>query len=198
MKKSPAKKPAPKKGAKAASAKRGSSSSKSKRPVKKAGARPAKKRTVAAKKPPRVVRKSKRPALRAKPKAKAAKNIVIRPPVALNEEALRLARLVANAASEKKALDVMILDTRRKGASVGYDYVVLATAESDRQLDALADAAREAGKTKNRTPSGVESSPDWVLVNFDDVVVHFFTPDKRGTYDIEGLWADAPRVEVMG
>ncbi len=150
------------------------------------------------KKPTRVIRKTKRPTLRPKAKAKASKKSQIKVVLPVNDEALKLARLVALTASDKKALDVMILDVRRKGAAVGYDYVVLATAESDRQLEALADATKDAAKATGRNATGIEASPDWVLVNFDDVVVHYFTPDKRETYDIEGLWSDAPRIGVEG
>ena len=200
------KKPSGKKPAKKTSSKTAPKRAKTSRPAKPSkpskaskpskSSKPAPKRkSAAASSKKRVVRKAKRPALRAKPKPKKA---VVRPALAANEEALKLAQLVAHSASEKKALDVMILDVRRKGAAVGYDYVVLATAESDRQLEALADAARDAVKLTGRNASGVEASPDWVLVNFDDVVVHFFTPDKRETYDIEGLWSDAPRVVVAG
>ncbi len=153
-------------------------------------AKPSSKRG-AAKKP----RTAKRPALRPKPKSVKTPRAP-RAAAPVNEEGLALARLVARAAEEKKALDVMILDVSRKGASVGYDFIVIATAESDRQLEALADSVREAVKPTGRRASGTETSPDWVLVNFDDVVVHFFTPDKRATYDIEGLWSDAPRLAL--
>ena len=177
-KKSPAKRPAAKAASKAA-------------PKKKTGAS-----KTATKK--RVVRKTKRPALRAKAKPTKPKKVELKPALPPNDEALKLARLISAAVGEKKALDVMILDVRRKGAAVGYDYVVLATAESDRQLEALADAARDAVKATGRNASGVEASPDWVAVDFDDVVVHFFTPDKREVYDFEGMWSDAPRVDVVG
>ncbi len=182
--------------------KRPSSASKGKKssPAKRATRSPAPKRSgssSAKRKSPRILRKNKRPALRPKGKAKS-KKVFVKSAVPLNEEALKLARLVSHSALEKKALDVLILDVRRKGASVGYDYVVLATGESDRQLEALADAAREAAKTVNRSASGVEASPDWALVDFDDVVVHFFTPDKREAVDFEGLWSDAPRMGVEG
>ena len=42
----------------------------------------------------------------------------------------------------------------------------------------------------------VQYSADWVLANYHDVVAHFFTPDTRGIYDLEGLWIDAGRVSL--
>jgi ribosome-associated protein len=158
------------------------------------GAAPRKAKAPGARKPPL---KSKRPAVRAKRPAKkpghaAAATLQVKE----NREGLALARAIAFAALEKKALDVVVIDTRARGPLVGYDYVVLASGESDRQLDAIAQAVEDQAALQGRKPTGVESSPDWVLCNFDDVVAHFFTPDKRGTYDLEGLWSDAPRVPL--
>jgi ribosome-associated protein len=177
--KRPAKKPAGKKPVKAGAARK--------------TARPAAKAKTRAKAPARVVRKTKRPSVR--PKRPAARP---KPPAQVPEapQALALARDIAKVALDKKALDVLIIDTRARGSSVGYDYLVLATGESDRQLGAIADALDESLKPRGHRPSSVEPAPDWVLVNYDDVVVHLFTPDKRGVYDLEGLWSDAPRVAV--
>jgi ribosome-associated protein len=177
-KKSPAKKPAGKK----------SFDSKHTLPKK-----PAAKRAAPARSSKATARKSKRPAARpARPprRARASTGVVLE-----NPEALALARVIAGAALEKKALDVLIIDTRARGSAVGYDYVVLATGESDRQLEAIASGIEDAAASQQRKPS-VEASPDWVLSNFDDVVAHFFTADKRAAYDLEGLWSDAPRVPL--
>jgi ribosome-associated protein len=140
-----------------------------------------------------VVRTTKRPS--ARPKRPAGKK---KPALELHDapKALALARDIAKVAVEKKALDVLIIDTRARASSVGYDYIVLATGESDRQLTAIADALNETLKPRGHRPSSVEPAPDWVLVNYDDVVVHLFTPDKRAVYDLEGLWSDAPRVAL--
>lgn len=186
-KKSPAKKPLKKKvvAKKAAPAKKGASSKKTS----------AKK--VTGKKPTRVVRKSKRPA--PKRKAPAAKKKVVRaaPKVDVAEapEALALARTIAAVALEKKASDVMIIDTRAKASSVGYEYVVLASGDSDRQLSAIHEGVEDLLKPEGKRPASVEASPDWVCVNYDQgVVAHFFTPDRREQTDFEGMWKDAPRV----
>lgn len=195
-KKAPAKKPVVKKKATAAK----------KSPAKKPGGKksfdskhtlpkkPAAKRAApGARSSKATVRKSKRPAARAaRPprRVRASTGVVLE-----NPEALALARVIAGAALEKKALDVLIIDTRARGSAVGYDYVVLATGESDRQLEAIASGIADAAASKQRKPS-VEASPDWVLSNFDDVVAHFFTADKRAAYDLEGLWSDAPRVPL--
>lgn len=186
-KKSPAKKPLKKKvvAKKAAPAKKGASSKKTS----------AKK--VTGKKPARVVRKSKRPAPKRKAPAakKALKKVAPKVAVAEAPEALALARTIAAVAHEKKASDVLIIDTRAKASSVGYEYVVLASGDSDRQLSAIHEGVEDLLKPQGKRPASVEASPDWVCVNYDQgVVAHFFTPDRREQTDFEGMWKDAPRV----
>ncbi|MBL8923740.1 MAG: ribosome silencing factor [Myxococcaceae bacterium] len=170
-----------------------------KKPVAK---KPAKKQAVSAKKAPARVKKA--PAR----KARTAKRLPAKRPVAkkkvaparkhaANPEGLELARAIANVAHDKKASDVLVLDLSHKAGAVGYDYLVLASGDSDVQLDALKNGVEELLSLRRRRPSSVEPSPDWVCLNLDDVVVHFFTPDKRELYDLEGLWSDAARVPLQ-
>jgi ribosome-associated protein len=142
---------------------------------------------------PRKASPRKAPATRAP--RKAAPRAAAAPPPE-NAEALALARRLAALALDKKAGDVVALDLRAKGHLVGYDYLVLASADSDRQMEAIADAFREALKPEGRRALGQELSPDWLLVDFGDVVVHLFTPERREVYDLEGMWADAGRVPL--
>ena len=110
-------------------------------------------------------------------------------------EALALARSIASVATDKKAERVMIIDVRARAAAVGYDYVVLASGESDRQLSAIHEGVDELLKPQGRRAAAVEASADWVCVTYDEgVVAHFFTPDRRELMDLEDLWSDAPRV----
>ncbi|MBI5543533.1 MAG: ribosome silencing factor [Deltaproteobacteria bacterium] len=104
---------------------------------------------------------------------------------------------VARWALDKKALDVVVLDVR--GLSSYADYIVLATAESEPQLNAIADRAEEGMKERGERPLGIEGAGAgrWLLLDFGDVVLHAFYQDAREFYDLEGLWADAPRVPVV-
>jgi ribosome-associated protein len=138
-------------------------------------------------------RTSKRPSVK-RPAAKK-KGVVQRRRLP-NPEGLELARAIAVVANDKKASDVLVLDLTHKSGAVGYDYLVLASGDSDVQLDALKNGVEELLKARGRRPSSVEPSPDWVCLNLDDVVVHFFTPDKREMYDLEGLWSDAERISA--
>jgi len=110
--------------------------------------------------------------------------------------ALAAAKVAAEAALGKKAEEVMILDVR--GLTSYADYFVLATGTSDRQVKAIADAIEEDLKKAGHRSLGVEGYErgHWVLIDFGDVVAHVFYEETRNLYDIEGLWAEAPRIFV--
>lgn len=113
------------------------------------------------------------------------------------DDILELARDLAAACAESKALDVVILDLR--GMVDFADFFVLATARNPRQVNAIAESVKQRAKQDHDTPPvGVEGTTAgrWVLADFGDVVVHVFDRDMRGFYDLDGLWRDAPRVAV--
>jgi ribosome-associated protein len=105
---------------------------------------------------------------------------------------------IAQAGLDKKAEDVMLLDVR--GLTSYADYFVVMTADSDRQASAIADSVDETLKKMGVTKVGVEGYQGgrWILVDFGDVVAHVFNRESRGFYDLEGLWADAPRQQIEG
>ena len=108
-----------------------------------------------------------------------------------------MAVAIAEAAFDKKALAVEIIDVRGK---VDYaDYIVVMSATSDRHASALAKNIDTELAKKGHKALSVEGLPQgaWVLMDFDDVVVHIFHQDTRGYYDLESLWFDASRVEVQ-
>lgn len=74
------------------------------------------------------------------------------------------------------------------------DYFVIATATSDRQAQALADAVEIAMKVEGRRPISIEgySSATWILLDYGDVVFHVFHDASRRFYGLERLWGDAP------
>ncbi len=97
-----------------------------------------------------------------------------------------------DAAADKKAEDVLLLDVGK--LSIFADYFVLASGTSERQIDAIAEGiveqARKQLGAKPRTVEG-NAAHGWVLIDFRDVVVHVFAPEKRRYYDLEALWRDA-------
>ena len=188
-KKSPAKKPVKKAPAKK-SAKTASTKTKKKIVVK--GKKTVAIKGRASKKPARTAKRTigtKRARI-----TKTTRNVNLKP-LAENDAGRKFADSLGSAILDKKGTDVAILDVRRNAANVGYDYILLATGDSQPQLSAMEEAVRTKAKAENRKAL-VEESPEWVLMNFDDVVVHFFTPEKRSLYDLDGLWSDVPRFEV--
>ena len=114
------------------------------------------------------------------------------PTLAVAEER---ACLCARVAADNKARDIVVLDMR--GITPLYDFFVLATGSSRRQIHTLAeeiDAALRAEGDRRRSIEGYEASR-WVVQDYGDVVVHVFDSDARNYYDVEELWADAPRVD---
>jgi len=113
-----------------------------------------------------------------------------------SEEAKRIAVLAAQAALDKKASEIEILDVTGK---VDYaDFLVLMTGQSDRHVASIADAVEEQVEKQGFRAISVEGLPrgQWVLIDFVDVVVHVFQEDSRSLYDLDGLWMDARRVRV--
>jgi len=106
------------------------------------------------------------------------------------------ARAAVAAGADKKAENPIVLDVR--GLSGVADYFVLLSADSDRQAAAIADAVDDRLTALGAQRLGAEgrSGGGWVLLDFGDVVIHVMSPEARGFYDLEGLWADAPRVSV--
>jgi ribosome-associated protein len=105
---------------------------------------------------------------------------------------------IASAGLDKKAEDVTVLDVR--GLTSYADFFVIMTADSDRQASAIADHVEQTMKARGVTKVGVEGyeTGRWILVDYGDVVAHVMSRDSREFYDLEGLWADAPRLQVEG
>jgi ribosome-associated protein len=114
----------------------------------------------------------------------------------IDEDSQRTAVTAARAALEKKADDVLVLDLR--GVSGYTDFLVISSGGSDRQLAAIADSVEKELTLGGHRVIGREGQQGgrWVLLDFGDVVVHVFHAEDRTHYDLEGLWADAPRIEV--
>jgi len=105
--------------------------------------------------------------------------------------------LAAEAAAEKKAEDLVVLDV--VATLVITSYFVVATGRNDRQVRTIADQVEDTlRETAGIKPIGREGEREgrWVLLDFGEVVVHVFQPDEREFYRLEKLWADAPRVAL--
>jgi ribosome-associated protein len=101
------------------------------------------------------------------------------------------------AALEKKAFDLVLLDL--ENISSFTEYFLLCSGRSDRQVQAIARSIGENLKKKGIHSLGVEGFEEgkWILMDYDDVVVHIFLDPVRKFYDLEGLWLDARRVDKV-
>jgi len=106
--------------------------------------------------------------------------------------------LCLKAAEDTKAIRPRLLDMQ--GRSSLTDYVLVCSASSDRQVKAIAESIRKELKKTGIYPLGVEGETEgqWVLADYDDVVVHIFYEPLREFYDIESLWPFAIEVDVKG
>ena len=106
-----------------------------------------------------------------------------------------LADICARIASDGKGEDIVIIDVRKISSFT--DYFVILSGRSTRHVQALAESLEHELRSKRISTSRAEglSEGKWVLLDFDDVVVHIFYREQRDFYDLEGLWHDAPRLE---
>lgn len=108
-----------------------------------------------------------------------------------------LAALVVEAMQSKKAHDVVVIDVH--AVSGVTDYYVVATGASDLQVRAIVEAVeqqvREATGEKPWKREGLQHL-QWAVLDYVDVVVHVFDPERRTFYDFERLWGDAPTEHV--
>jgi ribosome-associated protein len=105
-----------------------------------------------------------------------------------------LADLVVDAASDKKAEDIVVMNVSE--VTTIADLFVILSGRGERQVQAIAEGIIEKTTEAGRRPLGVEgmTTGRWVLIDLGDVIVHAFVPDERELYRLERLWGDAPVV----
>lgn len=124
-------------------------------------------------------------------------NLVSVPVADTSTESGQLAVTIAEAASDRKAGDMVLL----KVADVSYlaDYFVMTTGFSRVQVRAIADAVLDkVEKDLNRRPLRIEGKAEgsWVLLDYGDVIVHVMMPKEREFYNLEAFWGHAERLEL--
>lgn len=108
-----------------------------------------------------------------------------------------LARHAVDALLGKKGLDVRVLDLR--GVSGVADFFVIATGEAELQVRAMVEAVRtDVLDATDERPWHIEGTDhhQWVVLDYVDLVVHVFMPERRQFYGLERLWGDAPYEDV--
>ena len=107
-------------------------------------------------------------------------------------ESREYALMAAEAASDKKAEDIVVIDVA--DLLVVTDFFVICTGRNDRQVRTIAEEVEGRLKRAGLPAIGVEGAEEgrWILIDFADVVVHVFQPAERDFYRLEKLWSDAP------
>ncbi|MFS0503758.1 ribosome silencing factor [Lactiplantibacillus plantarum] len=107
-----------------------------------------------------------------------------------------LLQLTVEAADDKRADDIVALDVAE--VSLMADYFVILSADSKRQVQAIADNIVDFVRKAGSDVKSVEgrAAGEWVLIDAGDVIVHVFQKDARAHYNLEKLWSDAPIVDV--
>ncbi len=109
-------------------------------------------------------------------------------------DARKLAKLCREIALDKKAQDVVVLDMRK--VSTVTDYFVICSGNSEPHLKAIADEITRRLREGGLRPMGQDGYPPsrWIVMDFNDVMVHVFHPEVRQHYALEALWGDAKKV----
>lgn len=103
--------------------------------------------------------------------------------------------ICAKIAEQYRGRDTVVLDLTEITPIV--DFFVISTGNTRRQMHAIAEEVNRVLKERGSQRVGLEGyrESNWILQDYGDVVLHVFTEDMRTLYDLERLWADAPRVE---
>ena len=107
-----------------------------------------------------------------------------------------LQRRVVQAAADKQAFDILVLDLRERSDLT--DYFVICSGNSRMQVQAIADSVLDRVYESHYTLSSVEgyTAGSWIVLDLIDVVAHVFQKDIRIQYDLERLWGDVPVIEM--
>ena len=111
----------------------------------------------------------------------------------MNQEE-KLARMIADACLDEKAMDVVILDVHN--LTVIADYFVIASGRSMIQVRSIVEHVMEKLQEKEIVPVRKEGLQQgvWSVLDFNSVILHVFRQEEREYYQLENLWADAPQL----
>jgi ribosome-associated protein len=112
--------------------------------------------------------------------------------VTATDTATELAIVAGNAASDKLATDIVLIDVSERLALT--DVFVIATGSNERQVEAIVDEVEEQLRLVGVKPLRREGRRDgrWVLLDYAEIVVHVQHSEERVFYALERLWRDCP------
>jgi ribosome-associated protein len=111
-------------------------------------------------------------------------------------QALDKAKLCLKIIMERKAIDPVLFEVGKLLSIT--DYFLIASGNSSRQVQAIARHLQRRMREQGFRPDGIEGEQEghWVLMDYGDLVIHLFYQPIREFYDLEGLWIEAPRLDV--
>ena len=107
-----------------------------------------------------------------------------------------MAKLVIDALEDKKAIDVRVIDIQ--DVSVIADYFIIASGANTNQVQALADNVQEALGRAGYGARQIEGygSASWILMDYNDIIIHVFSEESRMFYDLERIWRDGKDIAL--
>jgi len=111
-------------------------------------------------------------------------------------QALDKAKLCFKIIGERKAINPVLFEVGKLVSIT--DYFLIASGNSSRQVQAIARHLQRKMREQGFRPDGTEGEQEghWVLIDYGDVVIHLFYQPIREFYDLEGLWIEAPRMDL--
>lgn len=109
---------------------------------------------------------------------------------------LEMAKLACKALDDKKGFDIKVIDIHE--VSVIADYFIIASASNQNQVQAMVDNVQETLGRAGFEPKQVEGNrgSTWVLMDYNDLIVHIFDEENRLFYDLERIWRDGKVIDV--
>lgn len=107
-----------------------------------------------------------------------------------------MAKIAFNALDDKKGIDITIIDISE--ISVIADYFIIAGGNNENQVKAMADAVDEELGKAGASSNHIEgyNSANWILMDYNDVIIHIFNQDDRLFYDLERIWRDGKEINI--
>jgi ribosome-associated protein len=104
-------------------------------------------------------------------------------------------RIAIEAAADKKANDLLILDLRKAASFT--DFFLICSGTNSRQIRAIADSVRDTLAEAGTKPAHIEGYDrgEWILIDYFDFIVHIFAPETRIFYGLERLWGSAEHIK---
>lgn len=110
-------------------------------------------------------------------------------------DATKIAKAVAKVLDEKKAEDIQVIETTER--TIISDYFVVASGTSSTHVKALAEEVEFQMTKLGLEPLHIEGrATGWILLDYNEVLVHIFTKDNREFYNLERLWSDAKTLDI--